>query len=311
MTDNNNQTRRMRKLILIFLIPFFIFSCARKEEKEALEIHFIDIGYGDAVLVKKGGGEALLIDNGYPEKRRKLFDYLKEHEVRELDYLINTHPHPDHLGNAVAVLNNLRVKILMDNGQKIDQLDKWLTGKMVEDYQEHFRGHPSYRVLKAGDKIQWGEVLLEVLWPPDTTTYNDWNTNSLLIMLSYGELRALLAADFNERGERVLLRQKGLNLKADLLKVGHHGGGDATGPEFLRAVSPSWAVISVGENPWDYPSPNVLRRLEEARIEVFRTDREGTIVFRYLPPEDIEILTSGKNYRRKGLRDQTTGERID
>jgi len=283
----------MRKLIVILLFPF-LFACSPTEENADLEIHFIDVGYGDAVLLKNAQSRAILIDTGYPEARAKLIAYLRKQKVDELEHLIVTHPHPDHLGNAVAVLTEFKANNLRDNGQALDHFDERLTEQLAHEYEEEFRGRPSYRVLSAGDKIEWGSSRLDVLWPEDVTSGGDWNTNSLLIRLSCGKLRALLAGDFNRGGEIQILRQEGLNLKSDLLKVGHHGAGDATGETFLKAVSPRWAVISVGENPWGYPSAGVLQRLRESGAEVFRTDRDGSIIFRYLPSGEIEILASGK-----------------
>jgi competence protein ComEC len=131
---------------------------------------------------------------------------------------------------------------------------------------------------------------LDILWPPISLPSPDWNTNSMVIMLRYRKFRALLAADLNQRGERELLNNKGVSLGAEILKVGHHGAGDATGPEFLKAVSPKFAVISVGKNPWGYPSPVVVRRLQEAGTKVFRTDLDGSISFQYHPDERVKIM---------------------
>ena len=279
----------MKKTFSILTCLSFLLPVAGAGDGGALELHFIDIGYGDSILIKSPAGGYTLIDTGYPEAGGRLLSYLKEHRVTELDHLIMTHPHPDHLGSAVAVLKNLKIKRLWDNGQTIDQFDDLLTKPMGKEYQERFRSRPTYRTLKAGDSIRWGEVALDILWPPSPFPSPDWNTNSLLIMLRYRNFRALLTADFNERGERELLKNKDTPLRADLLKVGHHGAGDATSPAFLKAVLPRWAVISVGENPRGYPSTVVIRRLEEAGAKVFRTDRDGSISFRYHPDEGIVI----------------------
>ena len=282
------RTSNLTKIFLILLTLSFLSPVAGAQDEGALELHFIDIGYGDAILIKSPAGGYILIDTGYPEAKQKLTSYFKEQGVTELDHLIMTHPHPDHLGNAVAVRKNLKIKRLWDNGQTIDQFDEQLTKPMVKEYEERFRGRSDYRVLKAGDSIRWGDVSLEILWPPDLLSSRDWNSNSLVIMLRYRGFKALLAADFNERGERELLKKGTTNLSSDLLKVGHHGAGDATGPAFVKAVSPRWAVISVGANLRGYPSPLVIRRLEEAGAKVFRTDRDGSISFRYHPDDGME-----------------------
>ena len=279
------------KNYFLFFIAFFIFTpVGVAEDDGALELHFIDVGYGDSILIKSPAGGFALIDTGYPRASESLLNYLRERKVDCLDYLIMTHPHPDHLGGAIEVINNFQVHNLRDNGQAIDLFDERLTQEMGNEYEIKFRGQPNYRAFKAGDSIKWGDITLEIIWPPAPLPSPDWNTNSMVIMLRYGKFQALLAADLNQRGEKELLNNKEISLRADLLKVGHHGAGDATGPEFLKAVSPRWAVISVGKNPWSYPSLVVIRRLGEAGAKVFRTDRDGSIKFRYQPDEGIRIM---------------------
>ena len=281
--------RDIKKYFLLFIAFFILIPATGAEDDGALELHFIDVGYGDSLLIKSPGGRYTLIDAGYPRSSEALLDYLKERKVNCLDYLIITHPHPDHLGAAVEVLNKFQVHHLRDNGQPIDQFDERLTQTIGTEYEKKFRGHPNYRALAAGDSIRWGYITLDILWPPTSLPSPDWNTNSMVIMLRYRKFRALMAADLNQRGEVELLKNEEISLQADLLKIGHHGAGDATGPEFLKAVSPQIAVISVGKNPWGYPSPVVVRRLQEAGVKVFRTDQDGSISFRYLPDKGIEI----------------------
>jgi len=282
----------MRALIqLIFtLSSFAVFACSTVESDRVLELHFIDVGYGDSILIKSPSGRFTLIDTGYPEAAEKLSQYLRGENVTTLDYLIITHPHPDHLGGAVEILNIFKANNLRDNGQSIDTFDERLTPAMGREYEKKFRGQPNYRALTGEDIIRWGDITLDILRPPEPLSSPDWNTNSMVIMLRYRDFTALLTADLNKLGEEELLADKGLKLRADLLKVGHHGAGDATGHEFIKAVSPKFAVISVGKNPWGYPSPMVISRLLEAGVQVFRTDRDGSISFRYHPNEGIEMI---------------------
>ncbi len=268
-----------KKLIPLFLIASLSAASASAAEG-VLEIHFIDVGYGDAILLKPAEGGSVLIDTGYPRAREKLFSYLKEQGVGELEYLIVTHPHPDHLGNAAAAAREFGARQLRDNGQRIDRFDAILTRERAGEYQREFRGNENYSVLRAGDSIAAGELALDVLWPPVPAPSDDWNTNSLVLMVRSGEFRALLTGDLNIPGERMLLAGDRPDLRADLLKLGHHGAGDASSPEFVAAVSPEAAVVSVGANPWGYPDEEMLGRLEAAGIRLYRTDRDGDIVFR-------------------------------
>ncbi len=282
----------MKRLIFLVIISTLLRGPARGGEEAALDIHFINIGYGDAILIKSPSGEYSLIDTGYPQARDKLLDYLQDRGVMELEYLIVTHPHADHLGNAVAVLKEFGAKNLRDNGQKIDRFDEYLTKDMAEEYEKEFRGNKNYSVLKAGDTISWGDMEIEVLWPRKTVASADWNTNSLLMMLEYGEFKALLAGDFNTKGEITILGESQPDLKADLLKIGHHGSGDSSGPRFIKAVSPQRGVISVGKNLWDYPPKKKIEWFEEIGLQLYRTDEDGTVLFRYFPTRDLYVVTT-------------------
>jgi len=270
----------MKNLFLTAAVLFSLSFSSGGEGASPLEIHIIDVGYGDAILLKSPDGGYSLIDTGYPRVREKLFRYLKEEGVARLEYLIVTHPHPDHLGNAAAVLEEFGAEHLRDNGEEIDRFDEYLTREMAEEYEQKFRGNRKYSVLRAGDRIDWDGVGIDVLWPPDPFSSEDWNTNSLVLFLRSGEFRALLAGDLNVPGEKQLLAGEETDLRADLLKLGHHGAGDASSREFIAAVSPETAVVSVGENPWGYPDEDRLERLEKSGIGLFRTDRDGTVVFR-------------------------------
>ncbi len=285
----------MKNLFLAAVILFTLSLPAGGEESAPLEIHFIDVGYGDAILLKSPEGGYSLVDTGPPRAREKLLDYLRDLGIGRLEYLIVTHPHPDHLGNAVAILAEFGDRQLRDNGEKIGRFDEILTREMAEEYERKFRGNRNYSVLRTGDKIEWDGLSLEVLWPRDLAASEDWNTNSLVLMLRYGDFRALLAGDLNVPGEKQLLAGEGPDLRADLLKVGHHGAGDAAGDEFLRAVSPRAAVVSVGENPWGYPDEDRLERLEKLGIRLYRTDRDGTIVL--LGREDGSVTAVGPSGR--------------
>ncbi len=268
----------MRKLAAaIFVLAVLILPSCRARSPE-LRLHFIDVGYGDSILIESPNGEFALIDTGPPATREKIIGYLEGQGVDGLEYLIVTHSHADHLGNAAAVLDRFGAEQLRDNGQALDRFDKYLTRELAGEYEREFRGGENYSVLRAGESIFWAGVTLDVLWPPVPEVTKDWNTNSLVLRLRYGDFRALLAGDFNTAGEEILLQDGEADLQAEVLKVGHHGAGDSTGPGFLEAVSCRIAVVSVGENPWGYPDEEALRCLEESGVRLYRTDREGTIV---------------------------------
>ncbi|MBA7653968.1 ComE operon protein 3 [subsurface metagenome] len=259
-------------VLLLFTFPF-LSSLASSDG--AGRIHFIDVGEGDSILIEIEGKSAL-IDTGNLMSGPHLVKYLKGKGIEKLDYLILTHPHPDHIGGVFFILPALKVEKIYDNGQDLGGVRK--TCAIYRWYEDLVRKRKNYAVLISGDSLTVGNLALEVLWPLEPPTSSDFNAFSLVIVVSHGSFSCLLTGDLTAPGERELLK-RGVSLKAGILKVGHHGAKDATTEEFLEAVSPGIAVVSVDkDNFWGYPSARVLQRLKKAGVKVYRTDRDGDIV---------------------------------
>ncbi|MFC1890193.1 ComEC/Rec2 family competence protein [Thermodesulfobacteriota bacterium] len=240
--------------------------------KEPVSFHFIDVGHGDATLVRIPGGRDILIDTGRLSRAAALCAYLEDQGVRKLDRLILTHPHPDHIGGVFAVVDAFSPASLHDNGVQNKESDIFTEyTKLIES------GQSPYQVLKTGDSFSYGPARFAILNSPGPVEW-DLNADSMVIRIEVGETAILIAADLNIRGEKRLLESGNL-LRSQVLRVGHHGAQDATSDDFLAAVSPQTAIVSVGTNPWGYPSAELLDRLEkDPAIELLRTDRDGTIV---------------------------------
>jgi competence protein ComEC len=262
----------MKKIITLVIIIIFLFLATFAFAAEALKISFIDVGDGDAILIQTPNQNAL-IDTAGLLYGQKLSEYLKENNAVKLNYLIITHPHLDHMGGAFFIVPELAIGEIFDNGQDLDDNEdiyRW--------YKKLIRKRDNYRILKAGDSLSMDGASLEVLWPKQPNQHKSFNANSLVIMLNYKKFNCLLTGDFNQLGEKELL-QEGLDLKANLLKVGHHGYFDATSSAFLDAVSPQIAIISVdAKNIRGAPSEVTLKQLNERKIKVYRTDKNGNIV---------------------------------
>ena len=276
------------KVIFLFFISLFVSVCLFAQEPD-LKIHFIDVGEGDSILIEAPNGKTILIDAGNLITGFRVVEYLKENDIQNLDYLIFTHHDADHIGGAFPILQMMNVGEIYDNGHNLIGAAK--SSDMYRWYEELARQDKDYRVLKAEDTFFLGEVVLKVLWPPQPLPFSDFNANSLVIMLEYGEFRCILTGDLTIPGERKLLKCN-IDLKADLLKIGHHGAEDATSEEFLKAASPGLAVISVNnDNIRGYPSANVLERLRNAGIEIYRTDKNGDILLTVQPNAQFKIKT--------------------
>lgn len=238
-----------------------------------LEVVFLEAGEGDAVYLESSGGANALVDAGTLITGHRVIQYLKQRGVEKLDMLVVTHPHPDHMGGVFHLLPAIEVRARFDNGQGLE-------GKADEDiyrwYAEIFR-KGEYRALKAGDTLSLDGAFIRVLSPAALSA--DWNGNSLVLKIVNGEDSFLLMGDAGGTVEKALLAA-GAGLRADVLKVGHHGAGDSTTPEFLDAVSPAYAVVPGNKgNVRGYPSEDVLRRLSEKGIKVFLAYREGDEAF--------------------------------
>ena len=264
----------MRKVWILFI--FVLFALSTTAQGQPLQIHFLDVGEGDSILIVAPNGEAALIDTGNLITGLRVAKYLKKKGINELDHLIFTHPHLDHIGGAFFILQMLDVKNIYDNGENLSRIAK--SEDIYRWYDDLVRKSNKYTALRANDTILLDGVELEILWPDKPFIFSNFNTNSLVIMVEYGTFRCLLAGDSTSLTEVELLKKKS-HLGADILKVGHHGASDASSDDFLKAVSPKIAVISVNkDNIRDYPSQEVLTRLEETGTKIYRTDKNGNII---------------------------------
>ncbi|MDN5361646.1 MAG: competence protein ComEC [Moorella sp. (in: firmicutes)] len=236
-----------------------------------LRVHFLDVGQGDAILVQLPDGRNILIDAGSNEAGPTVIKNLKEYGVAQLDYVIGTHPHEDHIGGMDQVI------------------DAFPVGKVYLPRVTH--NTDSYRDLllaiknkglqateaKAGVTLPLGEGVQATFVSPAKSNYEDLNDYSAVLHLTYGKTAFLFTGDAGTTAEQQMLAGH-QPLKADVLKVAHHGSRSATGTAFLKAVAPTYAVISVGRgNDYGHPHAQTLQRLQKAGAKIYRTDQDGTI----------------------------------
>ena len=267
----------MRKIRIYLVFILLFFSANSVFGSDCLKISFLDVGEGDAILITTPKGKSILIDTGNLITGFRVAEYLKMNNIKKLDYLIFTHSDPDHIGGSFFILQMLKVKNIYDNAEDLTYLAK--SSDIYRWYGQLVRKSTNYRILRAKDALFIDGVVLNVLWPSQKLAFGDSNNNSIVIMLEFGKFRCLLTGDLGIDGERRILIEQGVKLKADILKVGHHGASDATCDNFLNKVSPKIAIISVNSgNIHGYPSQDTIDRLKQKRVILYRTDKQGDII---------------------------------
>lgn len=293
MGEGARQKRRVsRTRVMVFLVLMLVYSLtpmgtqfwqrlfadcgftqsAGSASPDLFRIHALDVGKADALLLESQGRLALL-DAGTFAEGEKVADYIFRLGFDHLDYIIASHPDSDHIGGVLQVLKEiptgafLRAEGWEDAGQE---------ARDVLEYLEE-NGIPQ-QTLYPGGSFTLGCARLDVLGP--LFSYPDTNNNSLVLKLTCFQFTALFCGDIEKEAEADLLRS-GQDLSANLLKVAHHGSRTSSTEEFLQAVSPQLAVVSVGPDNNDLPRPETLARLEAAGARILRTDLDGNTVISY------------------------------
>lgn len=257
--------------VAVLVGVIFVFQANHTRE---LTVSFFDVGQGDAIYIESPGGSDVLIDGGATQDVMRARAQVEPFWDRTIDAIIATHPDADHIGGLVDVLERTHVDMVGVSGVERDTEVFQAFRREME--QERAR----VEVLERGMRITIDEyVVLTVLAPHGGTNQTDVNEMSIVARLDYGDTSFLFTGDAPRSVERTLL-QRYIEIDADVLKVGHHGSDTSTSSEFVSAVSPATAVISVGaDNRYGHPTQNVLDTLEENEVHVLRTDTAGTISF--------------------------------
>ena len=275
-----------------------LFSDERKQTDENyLEVHFLDIGQGDATLLKCGE-YTMLIDTGEVGKGTAIQYYLMKQEITQLDYLVLTHPDSDHIGSAEVILTKFKVdQVLMPDYEK----DNSVYRKLMEtlkyqriqadivwpDSVQRDRARPatvleqaSDQQFRTGSSFILGTAVCTLLAP--VSVYDDPNNSSIAVLVEHGRNRFLFTGDAEGEAEADMLeycQAKEISIQANVYKAGHHGSSTSSGDDFLDAVAPQVAVISCGvDNDYGHPHEETMKRFLDRGIHVFRTDEQGTVV---------------------------------
>lgn len=282
----------------------FAFSFSLPSFAADLAVSYIDIGQGDSQLIELPEGKNILIDAGDRDGADKLINYLKERKVKKLDTVIITHPHLDHFGGLLKTLKIFPVGQVLDSGAPTTastylKLLKELSTQKVK-----------FKVSRKGDQINYAKgITLKILAPEEPLfedTRSDTNNSSVVAKLTYNKISFLFTGDIESESQNKMIKENPADLKADFLKVAHHGSRYTTSQEFLDEVKPKFAFISVGVgNSYEHPHEETLKRLKESKIKIYRTDLDGTIL----------VSTNGTDYniqtKNSGIKIKNQTEKTD
>ncbi|BFH16802.1 MBL fold metallo-hydrolase [Paenibacillus melissococcoides] len=251
-------------------IPAINQTVQPQQSAGTLQVYYLDVGQGDSTLIKTPKGQHILIDGGDNHKGQDVVEYLESLGITQLDVVIATHPDADHIGGLDTVIDAIPTKSVY--APKVSH-----TTNTYKDFLMSVKNRGlKIKAAKAGLEIPLEGVTAKFVAP--VAEYGkDLNAWSAVLHLTYGKTSFLFTGDAETRSEKDMLEHP-KKVRADVLKVGHHGSDTSTSQDFLDAVKPAYAVISAGvDNKYGHPKKTIVNRLKKAGVEIFRTDQQGTI----------------------------------
>ena len=237
-------------------------------------VSFIDVGQGNCTLLRCGG-KAILVDSGEVGAAQTVINYIKNLGIDELNCVLVTHPHTDHMGAMTKILYEFKIDDLI-----MPEIPEEIipTNKTYEKFLTAVSDNAGNVIAaKPGETYSYGEMTLEIFAP--LRDYDNLNDMSAVSRISYGDTSVMFTGDATTTVEKDLLK-KNIDYSATVLNVGHHGSKTSSSEAWLRAVNPKYAVICCGvNNDYGHPHSVITKRLEDLGIEYFETDLLSTIVF--------------------------------
>lgn len=260
-----------------------VFAWPYVLKADALWVTFFDVGQGDAIFIETPQGHQMLIDGGPDNAVLEKLGSAMPFWDRDIDLVILTHPDKDHVAGLIGVLKEYKVENVLWTGV---QKDTKLFEKWKQALQKEGKEGARVEIAHAPQKVVWSKSkssFIDILYPLESLegkNPKDTNNTSLVSKLVFDKASFLLPGDISHKIEKSLLAE-GIDLRADILKVAHHGSKSSSARLFLAAASPELAVIEVGkENRYGHPYQEVIERFEELQIPILRTDQNGDIVIR-------------------------------
>jgi len=282
MFEKGKKYRLFFLLIFLLISNIFLFHLDWQNSSRGLTFAMLDVGQGDGLFIESPTGTKIMFDGGPAHKVLGSLQKVISPFDRDISALVITNPDADHIGGFLDILKNYKVGEVFESGTLTDS-------KTYQSLREEMRKQNIPDILiKKGMRLDLGEgVAVDILFPDRDVSSWATNDGSVMARLSYGQTSVMLTGDAPMKTEQIVLSENlAGKLKSTILKVGHHGSRTSTSPSFVKAVSPSFALISDGkDNKYGHPHQETLDTLNSFGVKIFRTDLLGTIVMK----------TDGKN----------------
>ena len=232
-----------------------------------MRVHFLDVGQADSTFIELGNGQTMLIDAGESHNASTIIQYIRDLQYSDIDYVVATHPHDDHIGGMAEVLESFEIgKMYMPKQTHTISAFENMLDVMERKNIDAYTAKSDVNILTSG--------IIEIdILAPFADSYSNLNNSSAVVRIKYGDTIMLFTGDAEQEIEMQLLDS---GIDADVLKVGHHGAGSSSATSFIKAVSPEVAVISSG-GEYGHPHSDTLAILSEVGANIYRTDEQGTI----------------------------------
>jgi competence protein ComEC len=283
----------LRIILILFLLNLLIWGFFFRPKAPLLAVTFLDVGKGDSIFINFPHGGDMLIDGGsggqYNSGRKIILPYLRREGIKKIDVVVLTHPHSDHIGGLMPVIEKMKVGLIIDSGQPH-------TSFMYKDFLELAdKKDIPFHVARDGEKVTgFRGVDILILNPPVKAfagTESDLNNNSLVMKIIFNQVNFLFCGDIEVEAEERLTGYGAL-LNSEIIKVPHHGSSASVYSPFLNLVNPETGIISCGyKSIYGHPHRKTLKAYKKLNAKIYRTDKDGAIT----------IISDGSGYSVKTM----------
>ncbi|MCI8575885.1 MAG: MBL fold metallo-hydrolase [Bacilli bacterium] len=241
----------------------------QQKDENILTIHFLDVGQGDAIFIELPNDQNMMIDGAEAKEKEKIMSYINKLNCKKIDYLIATHPHADHIGGLATIIKEFDIgKIYMPKAISTSKTYENLLNTIIEKDLKVTTAKKDLVILDDEDlKIKF--------LSPKETNYQELNNYSAVLKITFQNHSFLFMGD----AEKLIEDEITVDVKADIIKVGHHGSNTSSSIEFVNRVHPTYAIISVGaKNQYNHPHEQIIKRWQQIGAQVLETDKSGTII---------------------------------